>query len=406
MTPRRILFIQSTIDNPQTVPYWGYFRAEPAVSWVAAAITEPEWEHQVLDADQAIDDDSVLRQILSYAPDVIGFSCYTAGFPRALRLAKKVKEQNATIFCIFGGWHPSLVPDMVLAEPAVDAVGVGQGERFINILLRNIESFRGRVMRAEAYDPLFVFREKSFQFRIGTLSSGLKAVIYLLIILGLFSVPIYNLSKGQMILQNPAWVNSSLLLIAVLLIFYLTAPVFRIAYRSMRLSPLEFLDDFRDSQEGQYLPQALAFRTSNEMRSKVHELWAGQASVEYLRHQACLYVKSGVQEIRMFIIWALLTTFPIMTLSFAIISLTGQRLSAWQIIKGGKSDESTVVLGSLLEHLYFCVSVFSTLGIGDTRPLIDEWGFGEAFVISMLTMFMITGLVVSHDAIDPKRNRM
>jgi magnesium-protoporphyrin IX monomethyl ester (oxidative) cyclase len=161
MTLRRILFIQSTIDNPKTVPHWGYFRAEPAVSWVAAAITEPEWEYQVFDADQAIDDDVVLQQIVSYAPDVIGFSCYTAGFPRALRLAKKIKELNATIFCIFGGWHPSLVPNEVLAEPCVDAVGVGQGERFINVFLRNIESFRGQVMRAESYDPV----ERSYPSR-------------------------------------------------------------------------------------------------------------------------------------------------------------------------------------------------------------------------------------------------
>jgi len=230
--------------------------------------------------------------------------------------------------------------------------------------------------------------------KFGTVLDVMKPLIYLVIILGLVFVPIYNLSTSQMISQDPAWVNSSLLLIAVCLVFFLAAPVFRIAYSSIRLSPLEFFDDFVNSEEGQYLCRALDWHTIPEMRKKVRELWTGKAPAEYVRHQACQFVAVDVQRIRMYVLRVLLTTLPIITLSFAVISLTGQRLGAWQITKGAKLDGSAVLLGSLLEHLYFCVSVFSTLGIGDTRPLIDEHGFGEAFVITMLSMFMITGLVV------------
>jgi hypothetical protein len=241
---------------------------------------------------------------------------------------------------------------------------------------------------------IFVLREKTLRVDYGTFFDWLKPKLFGLIILGLIFVPTYNLLEDQTILQDPVWVNLILLLIAVFLVYYLTAPLFILAYRAIRLSPLEFFDDFINSKEGRYVPRAIKWRTTPEMQNKVRELWTARNSAEYVRHQGCQFLTGGVQWMRMHILKVLLTTFPIMTISFAVISLTGQRFSAWQIAMGSKSDGGTVVLRSLLEHLYFCASVFSTLGIGDTRPVIDERGFGEAFVIAMLMVFMVTGLII------------
>jgi anaerobic magnesium-protoporphyrin IX monomethyl ester cyclase len=157
---KRILFIQTTIDDPKTVPYWGYFRAEPAACWIVSAIGDPQWQSEIIDADWQTDTD-VLRQAAKFSPDVVGFSCYTAGYPRALRLAAEIKRLDRNVFCIFGGWHPSLVPDEVLREPRVDAVAVGQGETIINHFLRDTESFRGHIIRADSYPP--VERQQPFR---------------------------------------------------------------------------------------------------------------------------------------------------------------------------------------------------------------------------------------------------
>lgn len=240
---------------------------------------------------------------------------------------------------------------------------------------------------------LFAFRAKSLRLEYETFFDYLKPWLFGLIISGLLFVSVYNLYTCQMILQDPPWVSLILLATAVFLIYDLTAPVFSLAYHSIRQSPLEFFDDFVNSTAGCYIPRAIEWRTSKGMRNKVRQLWRQRTLAADVRHHGNQFLKSGLQWMRGYILELLLTTFPIMTFSFAIISLTGQKFSAWQIM-GSKSDGSTVVLGSLLEHLYFCVSVFSTLGIGDTRPVIDERGLGEAFVIAMLTVFMITGIVI------------
>jgi anaerobic magnesium-protoporphyrin IX monomethyl ester cyclase len=150
MRRQRIVFLQTTVDDAKVVPYWGYFSSEPAVAWVAAAIAEPGWEAEIVDADQETDE-ALLDRLAAWSPSVIGFSCYTAGFRRAVRLSLSAKRRSPDVFCIFGGWHPSLVPEATLLEPGVDAVGVGQGERFINAFLRDPDSFRGRIIRAESY---------------------------------------------------------------------------------------------------------------------------------------------------------------------------------------------------------------------------------------------------------------
>ncbi|MGH9326456.1 MAG: B12-binding domain-containing radical SAM protein [Terriglobia bacterium] len=46
----------------------------------------------------------------------------------AIRVCRRVKEAHPDLPIIFGGWHPSLVPEQTLQAPFVDAVARGQGE--------------------------------------------------------------------------------------------------------------------------------------------------------------------------------------------------------------------------------------------------------------------------------------
>jgi len=59
--------------------------------------------------------------------DIIGFSCTSPQYKHGLNLAKQVKTRNNHI--VFGGIHPSALPELVLKEADVDAVVIGEGEK-------------------------------------------------------------------------------------------------------------------------------------------------------------------------------------------------------------------------------------------------------------------------------------
>jgi len=64
-----------------------------------------------------------------FKPDVVGISAHTETYPNALRIARIVKERNPATPVMIGGPHASILPLEVLAEPDIDFVVVGEGER-------------------------------------------------------------------------------------------------------------------------------------------------------------------------------------------------------------------------------------------------------------------------------------
>ncbi len=81
------------------------------------------------------DDDSTIIEGASTS-DFVGFSCTSPVFKPALHLARSIKKINPGVRTVFGGFHPSAVPEDCLEEDAVDQVIVGEGEEaFLKILL-------------------------------------------------------------------------------------------------------------------------------------------------------------------------------------------------------------------------------------------------------------------------------
>lgn len=62
-------------------------------------------------------------------PGILGISTTTETYPQALAIARHVKERSPGTCVVMGGAHPTILPDVVLAEEAVDFVVVGAGER-------------------------------------------------------------------------------------------------------------------------------------------------------------------------------------------------------------------------------------------------------------------------------------
>ena len=75
------------------------------------------------------DVDVTCKQILERRPLFVGFSCFTGPVVKETVVAmRKLKALKPEIKIIWGGIHPSLVPNQCLEESAVDFVCVGEGE--------------------------------------------------------------------------------------------------------------------------------------------------------------------------------------------------------------------------------------------------------------------------------------
>jgi len=80
----------------------------------------------------------VINEVIRYKPDLIGFSVFYDTYGFACTIAGKIKEIIDTPI-IFGGLHPSSVPQIVIQEEAVDYICVGEGEEAIVELADSLE---------------------------------------------------------------------------------------------------------------------------------------------------------------------------------------------------------------------------------------------------------------------------
>ncbi len=95
---------------------------------LAASLRRAEFEVTVIDA--AIEPryrEIILREVQGAL--CLGISVLTGPMINgAIEVAKAVKRLNPHFPVVFGGWHPSLVPEQTLSEPFVDIVVRGQGD--------------------------------------------------------------------------------------------------------------------------------------------------------------------------------------------------------------------------------------------------------------------------------------
>jgi len=68
----------------------------------------------------------LIKSILKYNPDIIGFPCTTGSHQWGMSLAKKLKKK-LNFVCVFGGPHPTFFPE-IINDPNVDIVSIGESE--------------------------------------------------------------------------------------------------------------------------------------------------------------------------------------------------------------------------------------------------------------------------------------
>ncbi|MDD5090653.1 MAG: cobalamin-dependent protein, partial [Candidatus Wallbacteria bacterium] len=74
---------------------------------------------------------SIVHRILATKPDLLAFSVVTDDFVWAREIAQRVKKKRPELPVIFGGIHPTSVPELVMECPEVDYACVGEGEEAI-----------------------------------------------------------------------------------------------------------------------------------------------------------------------------------------------------------------------------------------------------------------------------------
>lgn len=95
---------------------------------LAASLRKADFQPVVIDAAITTDYREKIRKELDGAT-CLGISVLTGPMIRgAVEIAKFSKQLRPDLPVVFGGWHPTLLPDETLAEPYVDIVVRGQGE--------------------------------------------------------------------------------------------------------------------------------------------------------------------------------------------------------------------------------------------------------------------------------------
>ncbi len=82
----------------------------------------------------------VARTVIEQRPGLVAFSVVTDTVAWAVDLAGRIKALSPELPVVFGGVHPSLVPERVLARGCVDFLVQGEGEGALLDLVRQLEA--------------------------------------------------------------------------------------------------------------------------------------------------------------------------------------------------------------------------------------------------------------------------
>ena len=113
---------------------------------IAAYLDRAGFSSNILDCYAHPDADRRLRELLlAERPALVGFSCTTASFHDAVRLAGIVKQELPHSRTVFGGPHVSALQQKVLEfSPLIDCAVLGEGEQtMLELAQRSAESPEG-----------------------------------------------------------------------------------------------------------------------------------------------------------------------------------------------------------------------------------------------------------------------
>jgi len=76
----------------------------------------------------SIDEEKIKNKIDNFKPEIVCFSPFTSQYQWAVKQAEHIKKRYPSIFILFGGVHVNSVPNMVIKNPYVDAIIIGEAD--------------------------------------------------------------------------------------------------------------------------------------------------------------------------------------------------------------------------------------------------------------------------------------
>ncbi len=123
------------LDGNNVVPPLGLL-------YVAAVLEEEGHKVQVLDADPEFQD-SMMKEIKDFDPELIGLSFLTVAYERGLNLCKALKKELPDVTYCAGGVHTTVKPHDTLKALDLDFIVVGEGEYTMREVCEKLDKKKG-----------------------------------------------------------------------------------------------------------------------------------------------------------------------------------------------------------------------------------------------------------------------
>lgn len=118
--------------------------------YIAAMLEKHGDEVLMLDPRKDYNKEDFIKKIKEFNPTFIGFTCTTIQTNLAYELAELIKKEMPLVRVVFGGVHPTAMPDEVISKPFVDYVIIGEGEQtFFELCHKDSTDIDGLVWKDE-----------------------------------------------------------------------------------------------------------------------------------------------------------------------------------------------------------------------------------------------------------------
>ena len=105
------------------------------IAYIAAVLRENDFSVEIIDAAKYGNNKEFEIELREKSPDVLGISVPSVYYEKALEAARIAKKALPHVTVVFGGPHPTVLPEETLKNPEVDIVVYGEGEiKFLNLL--------------------------------------------------------------------------------------------------------------------------------------------------------------------------------------------------------------------------------------------------------------------------------
>jgi len=119
--------------------HWARF-AGLGIAYVASSLRAAGHEIDMLDGKLAhLTVDDIVQRVREGKPDLVGITCMTVEYPRAVQIATRIKHDRPDLPIVVGGAHVNAVGRQALEEGPFDYACVGEGEYLVRELAEALE---------------------------------------------------------------------------------------------------------------------------------------------------------------------------------------------------------------------------------------------------------------------------